>query len=1198
MASRADVAGADAPAPLARGGSPPKAAPLPPPSSSVHLVLLHHGLFGSADHLDALQAHLVEHLQARRDGRPAIPGTAPLPPLSSAAAPGGGANTRANTAPRSPSTVLILNCTASEGRATIDGIDVCGERLADLAVDAARALAGPRGGAALASLPARAAVFPVAAAASCSPDLEPLLTPTNSLCPQLSADLLLRLLPPGSRVTRLSLVGYSMGGLVARYAAGLLYARGFFSRPPCGGDGDGGGNVGGEEDSTLDSEDEEEEEEERAGDNAGARRRRKRGGWGEVRAGALVAIATPNLGSFRPPGAAAYFNELFNTAVPWVASRTGHQLMLLDADLCAAHSGNGGQGGSGNTSSTSSTSNTPTIVDTDAFLGGWPAWLWSTAWAALLSQLRRPSSSSSAPQASRFAAAAVPAQPALPPTALGAPPPSSQNNNNHNADDWAPSPPLLALMAAPRHAFWRALALFERRALVANIRWDASVPYCTAAVALRNPFRGGNPALHEPVDPAMPTIVRLRGGGTNNSGNGNNNGNGSGSGSGSGGGGANKAAAANGGGSGNGADGLGLPDDSAPGQSGLMLKAAGGEVEEEGGQPRPYQGLRALIVALLLAIPLALPALAVAALRGARHHRAAALARAGGALAAAKERAAQAAAAAAADFRPGSSSAKAAAAAADGPAAAADAAAATEPSSSSAAAAPADKKQPPPPITKAAPPREGMAWALRRRYDEAELFASVARASGGATGALVASRLLFNARPRSPSPLARRISGAVAKKKTAGGGGGGGGLSHLSPWATAAATVAAATAAAGGGGDDAGSNPNPASSRPPTSLASVVSLASSAWPSEASSSGSEDDNDDALSGSSFSGGDNDDDDDGNNKNKAAARLSARQARERARRERRRFRELRAARRLLRRWRGPWAPEAQEFRRQRGLRAPLPALEGDVVPAPPAPGGGDADAAGAPPPLTPPGTVPPHARRPGRGLFRLGVVGAAPAHRVALERVCSLGGGEPSGYASPAPAPPGATTAGGGGGGLGGGVGGGSLAGAALPVDAATAEFERAADAAAAEAEAAAAAGNGNGKEAAPPAAAAMPPGNRPASSSSNALANAHSAALLAQQLAQQLPVLLSPAQQRARRRRRAQDAAERLHAAQRWMAARLRALKWERADVCAYHYQAHASIVLRDQRFFGMPRDTLEFAARQVFGVGGGGEEGKAAEGG
>ena len=38
-----------------------------------------------------------------------------------------------------------------------------------------------------------------------------------------------RLQHGGSKVTKLSVVGYSLGGLIARYSVGLLYSRGWFA---------------------------------------------------------------------------------------------------------------------------------------------------------------------------------------------------------------------------------------------------------------------------------------------------------------------------------------------------------------------------------------------------------------------------------------------------------------------------------------------------------------------------------------------------------------------------------------------------------------------------------------------------------------------------------------------------------------------------------------------------------------------------------------------------------------------------------------------------------------------------------------------------------------------------------------------------------------------------------------------------------
>ena len=210
----------------------------------------------------------------------------------------------------------------------------------------------------------------------------------------------------------------------------------------------------------------------------------------------------------------------------------------------------------------------------------------------------------------------------------------------------------------------------------------------------------------------------------------------------------------------------------------------------------------------------------------------------------------------------------------------------------------------------------------------------------------------------------------------------------------------------------------------------------------------------------------------------------------------------------------------------------------------------AAAAHPPPPLTPPRTS--GARASCFPLRLPAVVGASPAHRVALERACSLGAIEPSGVASPALSLPPSSSAD-----AFPPLGIGAKEAAAPPEDKL------------------------------PPAAtlSAPPPVPQQHQPLAPALsASAAAAAAAAALLARELPRLLSPAELRARRLRRAADARERLHAAQRWIAARLRALSWERADVCAYHYQAHASIVLRDERFYSMPKDTLEFAARQLFG--------------
>eukprot|EP00198_Chlamydomonas_reinhardtii_P012872 XP_001702209.1 predicted protein [Chlamydomonas reinhardtii] len=48
--------------------------------------------------------------------------------------------------------------------------------------------------------------------------------------------------------------------------------------------------------------------------------------------------------------------------------------------------------------------------------------------------------------------------------------------------------PLLAVMADPTCVFHAALALFDKRVLLADIRLDRTVPYCTAAISRHNPY--------------------------------------------------------------------------------------------------------------------------------------------------------------------------------------------------------------------------------------------------------------------------------------------------------------------------------------------------------------------------------------------------------------------------------------------------------------------------------------------------------------------------------------------------------------------------------------------------------------------------------------------------------------------------------------------------------------------------------------
>ncbi|KXZ51765.1 hypothetical protein GPECTOR_11g209 [Gonium pectorale] len=118
----------------------------------------------------------------------------------------------------------VLNSNVNSGNLTYDGIDLCGDRLHALVLDTIKALAAQQ-------------------------------TP----------------------VTAISLIGYSMGGLVTRYLAGKLFAEGLFDT---------------------------------------------------VTPINFITIATPHLGSWRMP--TTWLNRAFNYLVPVVTSRSGLQLMLQD----------------------------------------------------------------------------------------------------------------------------------------------------------------------------------------------------------------------------------------------------------------------------------------------------------------------------------------------------------------------------------------------------------------------------------------------------------------------------------------------------------------------------------------------------------------------------------------------------------------------------------------------------------------------------------------------------------------------------------------------------------------------------------------------------------------------------------------------------------------------------------------------------
>ncbi|KAJ3039846.1 hypothetical protein HDV00_011755 [Rhizophlyctis rosea] len=161
----------------------------------VHLVVLMHGLWGNAKAMTFTETNLKKRFGDK---------------------------------------IEIMNHTGSEGTRTYDGIDTCGERIADAVIE--------------------------------------------------------RLSKKDARpVTHLSFIGYSLGGVMVRYAAGLLYAQGIFDEP-----------------TTPPS------------------------STPTVIPQNFITIATPNAGAAARPDTA--FGRLFNTAASFFTSRSGAQMMLRDHD--------------------------------------------------------------------------------------------------------------------------------------------------------------------------------------------------------------------------------------------------------------------------------------------------------------------------------------------------------------------------------------------------------------------------------------------------------------------------------------------------------------------------------------------------------------------------------------------------------------------------------------------------------------------------------------------------------------------------------------------------------------------------------------------------------------------------------------------------------------------------------------------------
>ncbi|GLI66034.1 hypothetical protein VaNZ11_009741 [Volvox africanus] len=119
---------------------------------------------------------------------------------------------------------FVLNSDVNSGNLTYDGIDVCGDRLYALIQKTMQSLASA-----------------------------------------------------GSPVSAISMIGYSMGGLILRYVAGKLYAEGLLNR---------------------------------------------------IIPMNFITVATPHLGAWKMPS--SWYNRAFNYMVPVVTSRSGYQLVLQD----------------------------------------------------------------------------------------------------------------------------------------------------------------------------------------------------------------------------------------------------------------------------------------------------------------------------------------------------------------------------------------------------------------------------------------------------------------------------------------------------------------------------------------------------------------------------------------------------------------------------------------------------------------------------------------------------------------------------------------------------------------------------------------------------------------------------------------------------------------------------------------------------
>ncbi|WIA15380.1 hypothetical protein OEZ85_002042 [Tetradesmus obliquus] len=280
----------------------------------------------------------------------------------------------------------------------------------------------------------------------------------------------------GAKVVKLSLIGYSLGGLICRYAAGKLYVAGLFE---------------------------------------------------EVAPVNLITIATPHLGSFKEP--TSWLARFFNSNVPIVASRTGGQLLLADADYSMpwlehqqqlhnqahqqyaqqhAHQQRHAAEAPADSSSKQQQQQQQEETATGANAGG----------SSILYHPHQQQHAAEAPADSRSQQqqqeeAAVGDAAAAANAGGGSTSQQQQQQQRMRQQRISLPPgldpsqpvPLLLLMAHPAGPFHKALAGFKTRICCANIRYDTTVPYCTAAICTANPYEQRPPVSINPQ--LYPSVV-------------------------------------------------------------------------------------------------------------------------------------------------------------------------------------------------------------------------------------------------------------------------------------------------------------------------------------------------------------------------------------------------------------------------------------------------------------------------------------------------------------------------------------------------------------------------------------------------------------------------------------------------------------------------------------------------------------------